>query len=87
MKDENKKFVVYKIAHVDSSKSYIGITCDYKRRMRDHFRCCDNTYLHNSICKYGKDAFTHEIIFECNSWLEACREEKKYISMITRESE
>ena len=63
MKNELKEFVVYRIYHRDSGKSYIGITGDYKRRMKEHFSCCGNSYLHRTMQKYGKEKFKHEIVF------------------------
>jgi len=76
---KNKEFIVYKITHMKSNKSYIGITINYKQRMRSHFKRKDNTFLHRSIQKYGKDNFSHKIIFECNNWKELCKKEIEYI--------
>jgi len=78
-KEKYKEFVVYKITNTINSMSYIGITGDYKRRMRDHFGCYDDCYLHRAIRKYGKKEFKHEIIFGCSSWEDACKEEIEYV--------
>ena len=45
-----KEFVVYKITNIDNGKSYIGITTDYKKRIREHFGCNGNCkYLYRAI--------------------------------------
>lgn len=63
------EFVVYRIMNIDNGKIYIGITTNYRKRMKEHFgHCNDNTYLHNSIRKYGKKKFTHEIIYKSKCW-------------------
>jgi len=81
-KDKPKEFVVYRISHIDSGKSYIGITTNYKKRMQVHFNSHNtNSYLHRTIKKHGKENFKHEIIFECNSWKELCEEETEYIKI------
>jgi len=82
MKNKTKEFVVYKITNIDSGKAYIGITGDYKSRMRNHFnanKCCQ--YLHRSIKKHGKEKFTHEIICYCNSWNMLCKMEIEFIKL------
>ena len=77
--NSDKKYVVYRIYHNETEKSYIGITCDYKRRTKDHFGCYGESCLHRAIRKHSKDKFAHEIVFECKSWKEACQEEQEYI--------
>lgn len=75
------EFVVYKIIHNDSDKTYIGITTNYQRRLREHFVGHDGScpYLHYAINKYGQENFQHEIICYCNSWEELCQKEIEYI--------
>jgi len=80
MSKNKKEFVVYKITNITNGMCYIGITTNYKKRMRGHFNYnYDDTYLHNTIKKYGKSKFISEIIFECNSWEELCKKEIIYI--------
>jgi len=80
--NKTKEFVIYKITNTITGRCYIGMTGDYKKRMKEHFHSnYDNTYLHRSIQKYGKDKFKHEIVFECNSWEELCKEEIGYIKI------
>jgi group I intron endonuclease len=65
-----------------SGKSYIGQTCNYKKRCNDHQneknKC---TAFKNAIDKYGWDNFTHEILLdgltldEANYWEEFCIKE------------
>lgn len=38
-----------------NSQGYIGITCDFKKRMRDHFRKPENKHLINVFAKYKKE--------------------------------
>ena len=54
---------IYRIWHRDSGLSYIGQTTqDVKKRIKRHFDCIDDCYLHNAIKKHGIDAFDWEII-------------------------
>lgn len=80
---KHKEFIVYRIYHIDTGKSYIGITGNYKQRMYSHFGLYNKgkSYLCNAIKKHGKDQFSHEIIFECDSWEELCKEEIEYIKI------
>lgn len=80
---KDSKFIVYKITHIDSGKSYIGITMVFQRRMRTHFNAYnyENSYLHRSIRKYGKEKFIHEIIHYCNCWKDLCQKEIEYIKI------
>ena len=57
---------VYKITCIPSNKSYIGISVHEpeKYRIREHLSGKGNRYIANAVKKYGKDAFTHEILEE-----------------------
>ena len=57
---------VYKITCIPSAKSYIGISIHEpeKRRIRAHLSGKGNRYIANAVKKYGKDAFTYEILEE-----------------------
>lgn len=55
--------VIYRIYHKETSKSYIGQTTNYKKRIYTHFNESKNcTCLHNAIKKHGKDKFISEIL-------------------------
>lgn len=58
-------YCIYKITS-PSNKSYIGLTCDFKRRMSQHSRhlTSNNTALSNAIAKYGFSNMTIDILFE-----------------------
>ena len=55
---------VYKITNTVNNKSYIGISIHEpeKRRIRDHLSGYGNRIIANAVKKYGKDAFTYEIL-------------------------
>ena len=76
---------VYKITNTVNGKVYIGQSTNIKQRWSQHrqhlnggYHC--NDYLQRSWMKYGKDAFTFEVLQECTvDELDAY--EEKYISM------
>ena len=58
---------IYKITNKISNKCYVGSTIDFKKRWNAHFRDLKNNKHHNvklqrSYNKYGKDAFSCEIL-------------------------
>ena len=55
---------VYKITNTVNNKSYIGISIHEpeKRRIRRHLSGRGNRIIANAVKKYGKDAFTYEIL-------------------------
>ena len=55
---------VYKITNTVNNKSYIGISIHEpeKGRIRDHLSGHGNRIIANAVKKYGKDAFTYEIL-------------------------
>ena len=59
---------IYKITNTVNQKHYIGQTIHdaEKTRIRDHFNYAyrSNIILSRAIEKYGKDAFTHEILHD-----------------------
>ena len=57
---------VYKITNTINNKSYIGISIHEpeKRRIKEHLSGRGNRVIANAIKKYGKDAFTYEILEE-----------------------
>lgn len=61
---------IYKITNKINNKVYIGQTINYKKRSKRHFSYLlrnshHNLYLQRSYNKYGKDAFSIEMIKEC----------------------
>ena len=56
---------IYKITNTLNGKAYIGqTTLKLKQRMNVHFRSAGCPVIHNAIQKYGRDAFTVEILHE-----------------------
>ena len=55
---------VYKITNTVNNKSYIGISIHEptQGRIKEHLAGRGNRYLANAIKKYGKDAFTYDIL-------------------------
>ena len=55
---------VYKITNTINNKAYIGISVHEpeKRRIRDHLSGRGNRIIAKAVEKYGKDAFTYEIL-------------------------
>ena len=62
---------IYKITNTINDKSYIGISIHppEKSRVRDHLSGHGNRIISNAVKKYGRDAFTYEIL-EDNIFLE-----------------
>ena len=57
---------VYKITNTVNNKSYIGISIHEpeKKRIKQHLSGNGNRLIANAVKKYGKDAFTYEILEE-----------------------
>ena len=55
---------VYKITNTVNNKAYIGISIHEpeKGRIKDHLSGRGNRVIANAVKKYGKDAFTYEIL-------------------------
>lgn len=73
----------YKITNLINGKKYIGITTNFKRRMRQHIKGYIDCPISRAISKYGKDSFSYEIIAENLSIEEA---EEMEIKIIKEES-
>lgn len=69
---------IYKITNKNSGKSYIGQSNDIERRFKEHQQkgASSRIPLDVAIQKYGKDAFTYEIIEECN--IDELNEKEQY---------
>ena len=56
---------IYKITNTRNGKAYIGQTINkLENRINGHFSRSSSPALHNAIQKYGRDAFTFEILHE-----------------------
>lgn len=58
---------VYVIRCVTTGKVYVGSTCNFERRRREHYSrlrrgCSDTATLQNAWNKYGEDAFVFELM-------------------------
>ena len=77
---------IYKITCKPNSKVYIGQSVDIKERWKDHIRRLknnkhDNQHLQNAFNKYGIEAFTFEVIEECERNFDVLNKlEVKYIA-------
>lgn len=61
---------IYQIRNIVNGKIYIGSAVNLYKRKIDHFTTLvknkhHNDYLQKSYNKYGKDAFTFEVLFTC----------------------
>ena len=54
---------IYRIFHILTQKSYIGRTVDLEKRLQKHFQKSSNIPLRNAIKRYGKEAFSYEILY------------------------
>ncbi|RWZ87266.1 MAG: hypothetical protein EO766_12130 [Hydrotalea sp. AMD] len=78
--NEERKYLIY-IHTSPSGKSYIGQTCNYKRRTTRH-KCQTSgcNLFYKAIQKYGWDSFTHNILVEHLTLDEANIQEVELIS-------
>ena len=66
---------IYKITKKENGKTYIGQSNDIERRLKEH-QYKKDIPIELAIQKYGKDAFSFEIIEECS--LDELDEKEKY---------
>lgn len=67
-------YYLYHIVNKQSGKGYVGITNNLARRWRQHVECArrlNRFYFHNALSKYGKDAFTWNVLGKCQTSIEA----------------
>ena len=58
---------IYKITNTKNNRVYIGLTNDWYRRQREHFNTCkQKCYIDKEIAK-DPQAFTFEVIDQCES--------------------
>ena len=69
---------IYKITKKEDGKSYIGQSNNCERRFKEHQKVGSASRIPVDIAieKYGKDAFTFEIIEECT--LKELNEKEQY---------
>jgi group I intron endonuclease len=72
--------VIYRLIS-PSGKSYIGLTKDFKRRLKEHILASKNgNYaIHAAIRKYGINSFQKEILYETEVESELIEKEKHFI--------
>lgn len=58
---------IYAVTHIESGRVYIGKSVNSHVRWNEHVRECRNynNKFYNALAKYGRRAFTWEIIEEC----------------------
>ncbi len=59
-----KIFTIYRITNNITKKEYIGYTENFEQRMNDHAKKKRDTYISNSIQKYGWHNFTVDILYQ-----------------------
>lgn len=75
-----KEYLIYKITHKESGKSYIGRTKDLKRRIEQHKKAKCHSLLSRAIQKYGIDEFKISVIKKDLTFKEAVNQEFLAIS-------
>ena len=59
-------YSIYRLINKVNSKSYIGVTNNYKKRMREHSYASNQYAISRAIRKYGWNSFDSEILFVTN---------------------
>lgn len=60
---------IYRITHKESGKSYVGLSVDIYARWKQHksfARTGRKSAIYSALSKYGVDAFTFDVIEECD---------------------
>lgn len=80
------KFTIYCHTHIDSGRRYVGLTSQtMEKRWKNHVHAAkyskgkNQYHFANAIRKYGKDAFTHEVLEVHSSLTEANTREEFWI--------
>ena len=88
-----KKFVIYKISHLDSDNSYIGSTCNFSSRKSHHKKNVSNKVAKSYWSRLyrfirdngGFEAFKMEIIdsYPCNTHSAGKLREQHFIDLLS----
>jgi len=87
------KFTIYCHTHIESGRRYVGLTVrGMMRRWSQHVSQSRHSkklwHFPNAIHKYGKDAFSHEVLKICSTLEEANAYEEYFIDLFrTRDPE
>lgn len=73
-------YSVYKITNEANGMIYVGQTCNFEQRTRQHKSREDNPHLRNAMKKYGIENFTFEVLYSDLTKEEADKMEIKLIS-------
>ena len=82
------KWTIYCHTHVESGRRYVGLTKKTWRQRWDQHVCqakslkCGRSHLANAVRKYGKNAFSHEILEVCQSLEVANLAEECWIELL-----
>jgi group I intron endonuclease len=86
-KEASRVFTIYCHAHLESGRRYVGLTkLTMMKRWNQHVSNAKKktgkgcAHLWNAIRKYGKDAFSHEVLEVCDSLDDANTAEQKWIA-------
>lgn len=56
---------IYKITNIETGRIYIGQSVDVQKRLKQHGLKCLKWYIDRAINKYGRNAFTFQVIQQC----------------------
>ena len=84
LKQYSNAMYCYLLTNTTNGKSYVGITCNIKRRWADHkfnitVNACKDKPLYRAIAKHGSDAFDIKILSKKKTRQEISLDEIKYI--------
>lgn len=82
---QSKQWTIYCHTHIESSRRYIGLTSQtWQKRWKNHVNTAKNSkgcfHFPNAIRKYGKDAFSHEVLEICDTLEDANAAEVRWIA-------
>jgi group I intron endonuclease len=65
------KATVYLLRCVVNGKVYVGVTKNFRVRLRGHSRAYNNYPISRAVRKYGWNSFIHEILYEGEDYISA----------------
>lgn len=76
-----RTYYIYKATNTLNGKSYVGETCDFDKRKKEHLRCNpkEDCEFHRAIQEFGVDKFEWEILETTDNKEKAHELEKYYI--------